>query len=263
MRTEYVIQIFLNMQFHRHGHICGDTREPVSFFNNKWVEERIELFERTTLKSLRAQTFRDFRIWILCSEKNLDITKTYSWPKDVEVMHDNSQKAVSELKTDYLSIMRLDSDDLMHREAMAAVRDNQINSNKRECLIFRNCWEWDRVNSYIHEWIRLAPPFFTHIFPRKIYSNWKLYTAQHFLQHGQAGGRLEETRELPAKLICVVKHWHNHRWIRHPNARIKHNNKDLQKARLDGGIFDKEKIADILEDFAVSQEEILEVINDR
>lgn len=257
MKTEFVVQIFLNIQFHRKGQLYGDLEEPSSSFDKAWVQRRIELFEKSTLKSLENQSFQDFRIWILCGQDHMDITGRRSWPKRVEAMHDNGERAISRLNADYLSITRLDSDDLFHFNVMREIRDNQIHTDKRECLILRKCWQWDRPNRFMHDWQSPSGPFFTHIFPRRIYGNWRKYTAEHFLHHGKAGGLLPGTKELPAKLACIVKHRDNHRYRRRGIPVRLYDKKKLEEIKGNGAIFKRNKIATILKDFGIEREEVL------
>lgn len=253
MRTKFVVQIFLNEIFK--NRITGKL---VSSFDDEWVRNRIQLFERTTLRSLRAQSFKDFSIWMLCSDRNSDPIYEHEWPDDVSVFFDKGQAAIRQINADYLSITRIDSDDLYHHKAMESIATSQNHSGQRECLIFRKCLEWDRPNRFVHNWERISPPFFTHIFPSAIFKDWSKYKAQHFVDHGQAGGRLPGAIELPASLACVVKHKKNHRYKRRrKNYRI-YPKEDIAKFRgTNGYVFDREKIADIMEGFAFPKEETL------
>lgn len=253
MITAYVVQVFLNEIFK--NRITGNL---VSSFDDEWVRHRIRLFERTTLRSLRAQTFNGFRIWILCSERNREPIDKHKWPDDVYVFFDKGKSAVERINADYLSITRLDSDDLYHRKAMEQIAESQCQSGRRECLIFRKCLEWDRPNRFMHRWERQSPPFFTHIFPSEIFNDWPKYKAQHFVDHGQAGGRLPGTIELPVNHACVVKHKNNHRYKRRGKKYRIYPAKEIAEfKKTDGYVFDKKKIADIMEDFAFPREETL------
>lgn len=253
MKTKFVVQIFLNEIFkdHRTGII-------VSSFDDEWVRNRINLFERTTLRSLRTQSFKDFSIWMLCSDRNSGPIYEHKWPDDVSVFFDKGQAAIRQINADYLSITRIDSDDLYHRKAMEHVAASQRHSGQRECLIFRKNLEWDRPNRFVHPQVRPSPPFFTHIFPNKIFKDWPKYKAQHFVDHGHAGGNIPRTIELPANHACVVKHKENHRYKRRQKEYRIYAAEDIAKFRgTNGYIFDKEKIAGIMEDFAFPQEETL------
>jgi len=196
---------------------------------------------------------------VLCSKRFCEPILEHVWPDDVRVFFDKGKDAIQNLDADYLSITRLDSDDLFHKQAMADVAASQKHTDKRECLVFRSNIEWDRPNRFIHPHVRPSPPFFTHIFPHAIYKDWPEYKRQHFLDHGQAGGRLPDTTELPANRVCVVKHNENHRYKRRRKKyRIYSPDEIRGFHNMNGYIFDKERIAGILEDFAFPREEVLE-----
>ena len=253
MKTKYIIQIFLNEIFK--NRITGKL---VSSFDDGWVRSRIHLFEKTTLRSLRAQSFKDFSIWVLCSDRSSGPIYEHKWPDDVSVFFDKGQVAIRQINADYLSITRLDSDDLYHRKVMETIAASQHQSGHRECLIFRKGLEWDRPNRFIHNWERISPPFFTHIFPSAIFKDWQKYKAQHFVDHGQAGGLLPGTIEVPKNLCCVVKHEKNHRYKRRRKGYKIYPKEDIAKFKMtDGYIFSKEKIADIMEGFAFPRGETL------
>jgi hypothetical protein len=81
---------------------------------------------------------------------------------------------------------------------------------------------------------------------------------QHFVDHGQAGGRLPGAVELPASLACVVKHKNNHRYKRRRKNHRIYPKEDIAKFRgTNGYVFDREKIADMMEGFAFPREETL------
>ena len=253
MSTAYVVQVFLNEIFTNRL-----TGAMVSSFDENWIRRRIILFEKSTLRSLRNQTFKDFRIWMLCSEKCAKPIRDHAWPDDVHVFFDKGREVLQKINADYLSITRIDSDDLFHKQAMAEVAAAQKRTDKRECLIFRANLEWDRPNRFIHPQVRPSPPFFTYIFPKSIYRNWSKYKQQHFVDHGQAGGRLPGTTELPANHACIVKHENNHRYKRRGKKYRIYPAKEIAKfKKTNGYIFDKKKIADIMEDFAFPREETL------
>jgi len=192
--VEFIVQIYLDMDF------------PQLPQSEDWVKERLEFFQRYTLRSLQNQTFPDFRIFLLCGKTFKHITSKWSLPSKVEVVYDNGRQKYQEIDTDYVSITRIDSDDLYHKWAMENVRDNLILSGQRECLIFRVGWSWDIVNTYLLYRERPSPPFYTHIFPKTMYRNWQQFHAEHFVGHGKAGGRLPGTKILQKFRHCVIKH---------------------------------------------------------
>lgn len=210
----------------------------------EWCRYRIKLFEEFTLRSLLNQTFKNFRIFLLCGEKNKDIKDSYDWHSRVELCYDMGREKYEKIDTDYVSITRIDSDDLMHRDAMAEIRDNLIFSEKRECLVFLKHWLWNVPARFLthRTYHDPAPPYYTHIFSRKIFSDWLEFDRQHNVGHGHAGGDLPETKILSPWKICVVKHWAN-------TGRIKRG-KALVMARKDSNKNRNEKFK-ILHEFGI------------
>ena len=239
----YIVQIFL------------DFDRPTLVLKPQWVCDRIEFFETFTLPSLLSQSFQDFRIFMICGQRNAEITSAHKWHPKVEVCYDNSERKYYEMGSDYVSVTRLDSDDLMHRDAMQEVADNQIQSDQRECLIWRKNHQWNIPNRFISRHWRPAPPFFTHIFPRAIYKNWTAFCAQHFLQHGSAGGRLPDTVELSPGKICVTKHFGNISKIcRGLDTPILTASEMAElKVTRTGIITDRDEMVRILSDFTVDE----------
>lgn len=243
--VEFIVQIYLDMDF------------PQLPQSEDWVKERLEFFQKYTLRSLQNQTFPDFRIFLLCGKTFKHITSKWALPRKVEIVYDNGRQKYQEIDTDYVSITRIDSDDLYHKWAMENVKDNLILSSQRECLIFRVGWSWVMVDNYLLQRQRPSPPFYTHIFPKTMYRNWQQFQAEHFVGHGQAGGRLSATKELNKFRHCVIKHASN----------VSAVNKGLVPARLspealvvtkkkfgDKIILVPDKVKDILSDFGMTED---------
>lgn len=221
----------------------------------EWVKGRIRLYHEFTLRSILNQSFQDFRIIVLCGNRYKEITKNASWHDRVEVCYDSGKALNDSIDTDYLSITRIDSDDLMHKDAMAEVSQNLILTNKRECLIFDKCLQWHRPDLYMSIHYRRSPPTYTQIFPKSIYKNWELFHSQHFLPHGKAGGRLSTTKRLSVHKYCIVRHWLGNNRIRHGKKLIIINEAERQQKAIKYPfvVIDKEKIKGILKDFAVEE----------
>lgn len=247
MSTTYIIQVFLDADY-----------MFVPAIDESWVEKRIAFFERYTLRSILAQNFSDFRLFLLCSEKRRSLTSRHQWHDKVELHYDLGRSAYEGgIDSDYVSITRIDSDDLFHTTAMEDVRRNQLQTKRRECLIFRKCLRWDMVNRYLGTYHRGAPPYYTHIFPKALYKDWHCMLSQHFLTHGKAGGRLPDTIELPKYKVCVVKHDLNHQIIK-PGAKYNYRPPPDRKTELANEFmeYDRKKIIRSLADFGVREQDI-------
>lgn len=244
--TTHIVQIFFDLDY------------PYLPEDDQWIIGRKEFFEKYTLRSLLNQTFKDFRIFLLCGRRFKGITSNWPWHERVEICYDQGREKYKEIETDYVAITRIDSDDLFHERAMQDVAENLILSEKRECLIFRMAWTWDMLNRFIMPRFRTSPPFFTHIFPRGIYKDWRQFSAHHFIGHGQAGGRLPETVELPQYRVCVVRNTLNVGYFRREiEPEIFSDTKRASFMRkFNDAIFDERIIRKILNEFAISGEAI-------
>ena len=242
----FIIQIYFDMEFDQ----LPDSED--------WIRSRLEFFQAYTLRSLQQQSFQDFRIFLLCGKKFKEITSTWSLPAVVERCYDRSREKYRDIDTDYVSITRIDSDDLYHRDAMRDVRDNLILSDRRECLIFRRGWTWDIMNRFLLPRYRPSPPFYTHILPKAIYKDWQHLQDEHFMGHGRAGGRLPETRELSKNRHCVIKHNGNVGAFNRGVAGIALSEKELEKHKKKHPdmIWQPGKIRKIMADFGVTGEAI-------
>lgn len=240
----HVVQIYFDMDF------------PQLPEDEEWVRNRFDFFMKYTWKSLANQIFSKFRTFILCGRRFKALTRSLPWPDEVDLCYDSGRyRYEKEIDTPHVAITRLDSDDLFHRQALQDVADNFILSHKRECLIFRTAWTWDIANNLLlHRW-RPSPPFYTHIFPRSIYKAWQQFSAEHFMGHGRAGGRLPETVELPEYRVCVIQHDDNvglwRRGIQH--ERISDEKRKKMAAKHKKSISGREEIASILRSFGVTR----------
>lgn len=265
----HIVQIFLDIERPSRGKYNLDLTK-------EWVKYRIGIFNKFTLPSLLNQTFQDFRIFLICGNKHKKLTSNFNWNKRVELCYGKGRsgtittgpgyppsslkvKEFLEIDTDYIAITRCDSDDMLHREAMANVRDNVNLSDKRTCLIFRKYIVWDMVNRFVmpvHH--KKSPPFITHVFPKSIYKDYDKFASQHFINHRFAGGKAKETVELPADRICVVNHEEN-------ISRVKRNRKlvllskeerdELKKKKM-SYVYNVGSMAQILRNFSIQKDDI-------
>ena len=224
----------------------------------EWVKARLDLYHKFTLPSLLNQSFADFRIFAYCGEASRAVNESYPWHPRVEQCYDFGKSRIEEIDTDFLSITRIDSDDLMHREAMAEVRDNVGFVDGRESMVFTKCFTWDTINNSIRGYPHMGehPPFFTHVFPRSIYSDWEKFCKLHHLPFSKA---TPDAKKLSARKICMLRHWNNIS-IRKKNRKPKilteeQRGKLIERERY-GFVIDRNKIIKILKDFSVKEEDI-------
>lgn len=226
--------------------------------NPGWIKERFKIFQKYTLASLLNQSFQDFRIFVLCGKKHEAITKSLPWHKRVEAYHVQAEKESSNPKrmrpaskvmgydsidTDYVSITRINSDDLFHRDLMAEIRDSISLNNKASGLFMRRYVVWDVLKHYItyREILSRCSPHYTHVFPRSIYKDWDSFIEQHYINHRFAVANFSDKKEIPGWKACEVRHAFNISDIRRGYI-----------ADLEGDkITDKKAMNKIIEDFGV------------
>jgi len=117
----------------------------------------------------------------------------------------------NEFQSDFISITRLDSDDLMHEDTMAIIKDRvglaimqaEIQGDRYD-LTFQKYLLWDTVNRYIRPVDTRKPTlFFTHVFPKRIYQDWSKFRDLHFTHHIFS---VKDPVILPDNMICVTDH---------------------------------------------------------
>jgi len=243
--TRFFVQIFF------------DYDRPHVFLTDKWVRDRFDKFMKYTYQSLKNQTFKHFKILMLCGDRKKKLTDSLPWPDDCVICRDRGKSIYESIESDYVAIFRIDSDDMLHRYGMETIKNNLFFADfRREALIFRNNIQWHIAGKFIKPHRRVAPPFVTHIFPKKIYKDWDRFCKEHFLKHGQMGGRDPRTKELSSGMVCVVKHGKNISLIR--RGLKQHIPTEAEKTReateWEGDFYtDPEKIKDILSNFGIRE----------
>lgn len=194
--------------------------------NREWINQRFEIFQKYTLASLLNQSFDDFRIFVICGEKHRAVTEALPWHKKVEICHvigeskssyPKRMRPASKVKgydfidTDYVSITRINSDDLFHRDLMAEIRDSVSLNDKGSGLFMRRYVIWDILKHYIiyREILSRCSPHYTHVFPHSIYEDWDRFIEQHYINHRVAVAGLAETKEIKGWKACEIRHGYN------------------------------------------------------
>jgi hypothetical protein len=172
---------------------------------------------------------------------------------------DRGRSIYGEVEADYMAITRIDSDDMMHRAAMAEVKAatlqltmDGLRKDRRQVLRFPDYFTWDQVNGFIRTPGKTpgSTPFFTHIFGRKMVENWPLFDELHFQPHGRRTGDFGALVLRPDR-ICVTKHGWNTSVLKH-GLTWKTATADEARARCEGRaliIDDPAGMAKILAEF--------------
>ena len=223
-----VVSIFLDVfrpeLKKRYGSYEGDC-------SAEWTRNRIEFFQEWTLKSLHNQSFQDFRIFMLCSKESKPLIDSYTWDTNIEHCYDYGKASYEALDTDYVSITRLDTDDLLHRDALKTIRENLVLSDKVETMFFADYFRW----LFHHDcFVRIADPFkdppawspsYTLVFPKAIYKNWE-NIRQHWFVVAPEIFANSDVKILPSDMVCQIR-------IKESTHHRIHREDPLQKARLE------------------------------
>lgn len=105
-------------------------------YSAEWSRNRIDFFRGWTLKSLQNQTFQDFTILMFCHENSRDLIESYEWDDNIRHCYDYGDAAFSEIDTGFISITRMDTDDLLHRDGMALIARNFSETKRRGKFLF-------------------------------------------------------------------------------------------------------------------------------
>lgn len=217
-----------------------------------WVRKRLDYFHKYTLQSMLNQTEQDFDIWVLCGICHRDITSKYNWHPRVKVIYDWAKQNISKIKDDYLTIARIDSDDLFHKDALKAMKENLVKDpNLVTTMAFRTNYKWNRRSNIIQFYHQSHPPFFVHTFPKKLYQNYLYFKKLHFGKHV---GQTHNAKTLPKYYICETHHDHNWTLRKNDYCIPKQPSREvIEKAYKAGRLFaiDKDELYEILKDFGI------------
>lgn len=222
-QVRHIIQIFLDIE----------RPDPNVILPRKWVENRIKFFSQFTLRSLMNQTTQAFEIFLICGRRHKDLTSSIPWNKRVTVVYPDGDPTIGatltqsptipdkkpttwikeymETKQEYLAITRIDSDDLMHRGAMAEIRSlaqSCLLGPVRTRFLHATFWKWHILDRILEQQHKENPPFYTHIFPKEIAQDWRRFGKLHFNNHRFLGGKATP-HILSPNMICVCSHQEN------------------------------------------------------
>lgn len=204
MKTQYIIHCWLDVE-----NILGVSKQPfaIKLRSAMWTKKRLRIFKNYTLRSLLNQSFDDFRIFLFCGSRFRRITERFDFGTDrVERIYDYGQQVYQEIEADRVSIMRIDSDDLFHRNMMEEIRKLAIKDNK--VFSARLLIQWNVLHNFISDIKIVVSPFTNHVLPKVVYKNFEI------LQKRQFNGYRRAPELLPHRHVCIIRHQQNVTWPR-------------------------------------------------
>lgn len=150
-----------------------------------WWKKRADILRRFTFPSLANQTFDDFDIWVSILKRYEELSKPVQRVcKEAQQKYFGGRLHVLIAKWPRYSTPRephhwllrykrpivavhLDSDDMLHREALASVA--QVPFQHGQVILFRNGWVFDMIHHRLAEYRARggAPPFYAMCFGKK------------------------------------------------------------------------------------------------
>ena len=195
-----------------------------------YLKDRVKLFKKFTLISILKQTCQDFDIWIFCDKRFKDYMSSIVWDEKIKIIYDDGVSILNDLDVDHLAIMRTDSDDLLHKNCMQEIKDRLILCDRMHRLVFYQMFTFDIISHALYNRAsRTEAPFFTNIYPKKLYKNHDyfvktLFGCHHKLlkEYGDITGYIPPRVKMKVKpedryggrRICVLNHSMNYSNLR-------------------------------------------------
>lgn len=152
------------------------------FKNNKerltkdWIDTRISIFMKYTMRSLKSQTNQDFIAMLKYEDSTDSIIKEAlnhykKLPNNIQFVKNSEydakiSKAIKGYE--YLYLVRIDSDDMYHISYVQQLHDYRPKENT-VTLINQNGYIYDITQNRIARWSRNSPPFYTLIYKVRDY----------------------------------------------------------------------------------------------
>jgi len=140
-----------------------------------WLDYRLVLFKELTLKSVLAQTNKDFIVWLRWHANMKDDESVLQWQKLIKSVGINSVFTFDDLSplkeaieaTEWIYVSNCDTDDLIHSNYIDLIQTQKPILKKAVFPV--QGYRWDiRINRLeTHEW--KSPPFWTIIFPTSVF----------------------------------------------------------------------------------------------
>lgn len=199
-----------------------DRRKPE--LDQQWFDERYDFFERYTLRSLEAQTFKDWDLWLSfgcgmdeISCKGLHLGAMNHHARTGRMVHftfRNDHDPTPHLREqigdcDYVYITRVDSDDLYSPDALQIVHDTLPQElGRTEASMFRRGYLHDVRTGETGTYHGSSTPFHTMMVPREVFCDPVRYKALDYGDHSLVNS-CYPTTVLPDWRFAVLVHGRN------------------------------------------------------
>lgn len=203
-------------------HLPNDVAVKGKVEKQLWLEYRVKLFQRTTLRCLQNQTFHDFQMWYTCHEntpRNVIAPLLRDDLNSVATFGDHYARRAKPLVSEqvwtqlalstHVYITRIDSDDLMCPAAMQMIHDEQPKYlSQIEALIFQRGYLHDIHTRRWGIYSKHSSPFHTLIVPTPIFLDSERFASEFVGDHSKIAAAYP-WRKMPDDKICVLCHSNN------------------------------------------------------
>lgn len=150
--------------------------------SKEWIEERLNIFWRYTLQSLKAQTNQAFEVYLnydILSKAIIQesLAKREPLPSNIhfgDTKFNNRAIDQAIIESDIFYWVRLDSDNLYHKEYIQKLYDYTPQEGT-EALVSQYGYLYGEFSDRLARYYQLSPPFYTLIYQPQEYINGKRY----------------------------------------------------------------------------------------
>lgn len=143
-----------------------------------WIEYRLDIFEKYTLKSLKNQSNQDFRVYLCCEGSTIPVIKSClkkraSLPVNIyfdTIANNERDVKAALLQYDLLYHIRLDSDNLYQQDFIQKLY-HYVPKEKTQVIISQYGYVYDIRDDSLAPYFQKSPPFYAFIYKAQDYIN--------------------------------------------------------------------------------------------
>ena len=204
---KFIVYVPLNIKF---PHLGNNT-------DSKWLQYRLKIFRDYTLKSLINQTDSDFRVAMVCCEESRDVLRNeeialrrvspdFMLVKDFYFSVKELYEDSLEDDWEYIYLLKIDSDDMYHKDAIAKCKSSLIKEDRPRLIWFKHGYDYDIRNNKMW-YMDFAPSFYGVVIPRNLYN---IETLTQYCFCDQTTIRKKYRPEIPfERMYCCLEHGRN------------------------------------------------------
>lgn len=144
----------------------------------KWIENRLDIFEKYTLQSLINQTNQKFDVYLSCESVTIPIineclSRRTSLPVNIHfnTISNIHKEIIQDMGNyDYLYHIRLDSDNLYHKDFIQKLYDYKPKDDT-QVIISQYGYVYDIRDGSLAPYYQYSPPFYAYIYKKQDFLN--------------------------------------------------------------------------------------------